>query len=88
MANGVFLAWYPVKDRAIGDTLATAAVAGGFPKALQAEFLAYPRDDFSLAGGGVLVCNAPWRLDEKLAALGGSSWAVWATAPRPGAWTG
>ncbi len=54
----------------IGDALATAAVAGGLPKALQAEFLAYPVDNLSLAGGGILVCNAPWRLDEKLAALG------------------
>jgi 23S rRNA (adenine2030-N6)-methyltransferase len=67
--NGIFLVWYPVKDRAIGDALAAAAVAGGLPKALQAEFLTYPRDDLSLAGGGVLVCNTPWRLDEKLAAL-------------------
>ena len=89
--NGVFLAWYPIKDRQIGDALATAAVAGGFPKALQAEFLAYPLDDISLAGGGILVCNAPWRLDEKLSALGAelarvlgdgaASWAVdWLTA--------
>ena len=67
--HGIFLAWYPVKDRRIADALADAAVSAGFPKALRAELLAYPRDDLTLAGGGVLVCNAPWRLDEKLAVL-------------------
>jgi 23S rRNA (adenine2030-N6)-methyltransferase len=90
--NGVFLAWYPVKDRRIADTLSAAATASSFPKALRAEFLAYPRDDLSLAGGGLLVCNTPWRLDEKLTALceelsgvlgdGQATWTVdWLTAP-------
>jgi 23S rRNA (adenine2030-N6)-methyltransferase len=67
--TGIFLAWYPVKDRRIADTLADAAATAGFPKALRAEFLIRPMDGLSLAGGGILVANAPWRLDEKLAAL-------------------
>ena len=67
--TGIFFAWYPIKDRQIADALAQAAVAAPFPKTLRAEFLAYPRDDQSLAGGGVIVCNAPWRLDEKLTDL-------------------
>jgi len=90
--NGIFLAWYPIKDRRIADTLAQAAVAGAFPKALRAEFLAYPRDDAALAGGGIIVCNTPWRLDDKLKALcgelagllgdGAATWRVdWLTAP-------
>jgi len=89
--TGVFLAWYPIKDRQIADTLAQAAVEAGFPKALRAEFLIRPMDGMSLAGGGVLVCNAPWRLDERLRALtedlaprlgdGGASGSVaWLTA--------
>jgi 23S rRNA (adenine2030-N6)-methyltransferase len=90
--NGVFLAWYPIKDGQIGAHLSKAATEGGFPKALRAEFLAYPQDDASLAGGGVIVCNTPWRLDEALSALcrelagllgdGGGRWSVdWLTAP-------
>jgi 23S rRNA (adenine2030-N6)-methyltransferase len=67
--SGVFMAWYPVKDGAIGASLARAAAEGGWPKTLQAEFLAYPQDNLTLAGGGLIVCNAPWKLDEKLEAL-------------------
>jgi len=67
--TGIFVAWYPIKDRQIADTLSHAATSAGFPKTLRAEFLPYPMDGLSLAGGGIIVCNAPWRLDEKLAAL-------------------
>ena len=67
--TGVFVAWYPVKDRRIGDALAAAARRTSFPKALIAEFLAYPQDGVRMAGGGLLICNAPWRLDEKLKAV-------------------
>jgi 23S rRNA (adenine2030-N6)-methyltransferase len=89
---GVFAAWYPIKDQAIGDALAAAARAGGFPKTLRAEFCAYPMDGEPMAGGGLLIANAPWKLDEKLEALcvelhpilgeGHGSWRVeWATHP-------
>jgi len=68
--TGVFLAWYPIKDRVIADTLAEAAISTPFPKTLRAEFQIRPRDDQTLAGGGIIVCNAPWKLDESLIALG------------------
>ena len=68
--TGVFLAWYPIKDRVIAETLAEAAISTPFPKTLRAEFQIRPRDDQTLAGGGIIVCNAPWKLDEQLAALG------------------
>lgn len=68
-SNGVFMVWYPVKDPRIGDILAKAARLGGFPKALRAEFLAYRPGQGSLPGSGLLVCNAPWKLDEQLEAL-------------------
>ena len=68
--TGVFLAWYPIKDRAIAEALAAAAVAAPFPKTLRAEFQIRPRDDQTLAGGGIIVCNAPWKLDGALAKLG------------------
>jgi len=68
--TGIFLAWYPIKDRVIADTLADAAITTPFPKTLRAEFQIRPRDDQTLTGGGIIVCNAPWKLDESLAALG------------------
>jgi len=84
--TGIFAAWYPIKDGRIGDILAGAAAVGRFPKALRAEFCAYPHDGLTMAGGGLLIANAPWKLDEKLEALcrelapmlgnGGSSWTV------------
>ena len=67
--TGVVAAWYPVKDDDIGRNLVSAARRGCFPKALQAEFLAYRADEALLRGGGLLICNAPWRLDRQLAAL-------------------
>ncbi|HLY78223.1 MAG TPA: 23S rRNA (adenine(2030)-N(6))-methyltransferase RlmJ [Caulobacteraceae bacterium] len=89
--NGTFMAWYPIVDGLAGAALARAAVAGGFPKALRAEFAPYPRDGVSLAGGGLLIANAPWRLDERLTALcqelagrlgDGGGWSVdWLTQP-------
>jgi 23S rRNA (adenine2030-N6)-methyltransferase len=89
--NGTFMAWYPIKDGLIGAALARAATARPFPKTLRAEFSPYPRDGVGLAGGGLLIVNAPWRLDERLTALceelaevlgEGGSWRVdWLTQP-------
>ena len=90
--NGIFMAWYPIKDERIGAVLERAARTTPFPKTLRAEFLPYAPDEASLPGGGLIVCNAPFRLDEKLAALceelsgllgnGHATWAVdWLTAP-------
>ena len=90
--TGIFCAWHPIKDHGVGDALAAAARASGFPKALRAEFLAYPMDGVGMAGGGLLIANAPWKLDDKLEALckelhpilgeGHGSWRVeWVTPP-------
>jgi 23S rRNA (adenine2030-N6)-methyltransferase len=67
--TGIFMAWHPIKDSAIGDRLAGAATVETFPKTLRAELTPYPRDGVAMAGSGLLICNAPWKLDEKLAAL-------------------
>jgi 23S rRNA (adenine2030-N6)-methyltransferase len=67
--NGTYLAWYPIKDGLVGAALSRAAVAGGFPKTLRAEFSPYQRDGVSLSGGGLLIVNAPWRLDQRITAL-------------------
>ena len=68
-STGVFAAWYPIKDQRIGGVLAKAAAEGGFPGVLRAEFRPFPMDGVSLSGGGLLICNAPWKLDEGLRAL-------------------
>jgi 23S rRNA (adenine2030-N6)-methyltransferase len=89
--NGTFLAWYPIKDGLVGAALARAAKAGAFPKTLLAEFSPYERDNVALSGGGLLIVNAPWKLDERLSALAaelgerlgdgrGSSRIEWVTA--------
>lgn len=67
--NGIFMAWYPAKDSEIGDVLARSATAGGFPKALRAEFFPYAPGEATLPGSGLLILNTPWKLDEKIAAL-------------------
>lgn len=67
--TGVFMAWFPIKDRAIRDTLARAAVATPWPKALCAEFFPYAPGESSLPGSGLIVCNTPWTLDTRLKAL-------------------
>ena len=67
--TGIIVAWYPIKDGSVGDALAEAAAATAWPKTLRAEFSPYPRNGVSLSGGGILVVNAPWKLDERLEAL-------------------
>jgi len=67
--TGVFMAWYPIKDRKISAALSAAAVGGPFPKTLRAEFSPFLWEENGLPGSGLLICNAPWKLDEKLAAL-------------------
>ena len=90
--TGTFMAWYPIKDRTIADALTKAATTTPFPKALRAEFLPYAQDGRIMAGGGLLICNAPWRLDARLTALceelapllgdGAGQWSVdWLTEP-------
>ena len=81
---GIFVAWYPIKDGKIGAAL--SAAAADFPKALRVEFSPFRWEENSLPGSGLLICNAPWKLDEKLAALceelsgrlgnGGGRWTV------------
>ena len=38
--------------------------------AQRAELSPFLWEENSLPGSGLLICNAPWKLDEKLAALG------------------
>ena len=67
--TGIFMAWHPSKDPAVARALRAAAEAGGWPKALHAELTPYGADEASLPGGGLLIVNAPWKLDEALESL-------------------
>jgi 23S rRNA (adenine2030-N6)-methyltransferase len=73
-ATGIFLLWYPIKDRSGPDRLAAALRRGApariAPKIVRAE-LAWAPDEASsrLTGAGLIVVNPPWRLAEELARL-------------------
>jgi 23S rRNA (adenine2030-N6)-methyltransferase len=68
-SNGIFMAWHPIKDAAIGRTLSRAAVSAAWPKTLKAEFLPFAEGESSLPGSGLILANTPWKLDEGLEAL-------------------
>jgi 23S rRNA (adenine2030-N6)-methyltransferase len=73
-ATGIFVAWYPIKDRGGPDRLATALRRGTGgsipPKILRIELeLAAPAGSGRLAGAGLIVVNPPWRLPAELARM-------------------
>lgn len=68
--TGIFMLWYPVKANDDGGTCLEAAKALGVPGTLMAELRI--REVFKqggLAGSGVIIVNAPWKLDEELALI-------------------
>jgi 23S rRNA (adenine2030-N6)-methyltransferase len=69
-ANGTFMLWYPIKDRAEPDALARRLRRSGVPKILRTEInVAAGRDDNRLTGCGLIVVNPPWTLESDLATL-------------------
>jgi 23S rRNA (adenine2030-N6)-methyltransferase len=69
-ATGIFMLWYPIKAKGADDSCIEAARALGVPGTLAAELRI--REAFKeggLAGSGLIVVNAPWKLDEELALL-------------------
>ncbi|MCB1489513.1 MAG: 23S rRNA (adenine(2030)-N(6))-methyltransferase RlmJ, partial [Bauldia sp.] len=66
--TGIFAAWYPLKDRNGIKTL-KARYRPDNPPTLVCEFLRAPVDGETLAGSGILICNPPWGLEEKLDTL-------------------
>ena len=69
-ANGIYLAWYPIKERAGPDALARRLRRSGIAKILRAELsLAAPRADNRLGACGLIVVNPPWTLADELATL-------------------
>jgi 23S rRNA (adenine2030-N6)-methyltransferase len=69
-SSGVYMIWYPVKDRPAIWKFHEALAATGIPKILCAEFV-YDEDARadSLCGSGMIIINPPWKLDEELKEL-------------------
>jgi len=68
--TGIYMIWYPVKDRPAIWKFHEALVKTGILKILCAEFIydAEVRAD-RLSGSGLILVNAPWKLDEALKEL-------------------
>ena len=68
--GGIYLLWYPIKDRVGPDALAKRLKAQGIAKILRAEMTlaAVPASD-RLMGTGLIIVNPPWTLENQLATL-------------------
>ncbi len=61
--TGIYLLWYPVKDRGGPDRFVRRLAQAGMEKRLRVEFaVAAPRPDGALSACGMAVVNPPWKL--------------------------
>jgi 23S rRNA (adenine2030-N6)-methyltransferase len=69
-ANGIYVVWYPIKDRPPVAAFHAELAALPVSEILVAELLVHP-DDYParLNGCGLAILNPPWKLDETLAEL-------------------
>jgi 23S rRNA (adenine2030-N6)-methyltransferase len=68
--TGIYLIWYPIKERQAPDALARRLRKLGVPKVLRCEIaLGPPRGDIGLVGSGLVVVNPPYMLEEELRVL-------------------
>ncbi|MBM3565428.1 MAG: 23S rRNA (adenine(2030)-N(6))-methyltransferase RlmJ [Alphaproteobacteria bacterium] len=69
-ATGVFVLWYPIKDRRPVDGFHKNLAATGMRRILAAELLLRPPSDpETLNGCGLVIVNPPWKLESDLACL-------------------
>jgi len=68
--TGIYMIWYPIKDRPAIWNFHEALAASGLTKILCAEFI-YETEGRAdkLVGSGLILVNAPWKLDQELATL-------------------
>jgi 23S rRNA (adenine2030-N6)-methyltransferase len=65
--TGIYLLWYPIKDRGGPDALARRLKRAGFAKILRAELTVWPTGDPNrLNGTGLAIVNPPWMLEAEL----------------------
>jgi len=67
--TGIFMAWYPIKNQSTTRILRKRYRSDN-PSTLSCEFLREPINELKLAGSGLVICNPPWQLEHKWAALG------------------
>ena len=67
-ATGIYLLWYPIKDRHSPDVLARGLRTSGIANILRAEIdVAVPRD--RLHACGLVLVNPPWKLESEIKLL-------------------
>jgi 23S rRNA (adenine2030-N6)-methyltransferase len=68
--TGIYMLWYPIKDRAAPDELARRLRKLALPNVLRCELsLGPPRGDAGLVGSGLIVVNPPFTLESDLRAM-------------------
>jgi 23S rRNA (adenine2030-N6)-methyltransferase len=66
--TGIFMVWYPIKDRSAIRALRKRYRPNN-PPTLCCEFLREAINGQTLAGSGLVICNPPWRFENKLTTL-------------------
>jgi 23S rRNA (adenine2030-N6)-methyltransferase len=68
--TGIYMLWYPIKNRDARDSLTRRLKKAGLPNLLRCEInIGPPRDDVGLTGSGLILANPPFRLDAELKIL-------------------
>jgi 23S rRNA (adenine2030-N6)-methyltransferase len=68
--TGIYLLWYPIKDREAPDALARQLRKLSVPNILRSELtIGPPRADGGLIGSGLVVVNPPFTLERDLCSL-------------------
>jgi 23S rRNA (adenine2030-N6)-methyltransferase len=68
--EGIYVVWYPIKDRRGGERLVAALRSAGVTDALRLELaVARPAADGPLAASGLVVVNPPYVLEAEAACL-------------------
>ena len=68
--TGIYMLWYPIKERAAPDALARRLRKLALPAVLRCEItMGPPRADAGLVGSGLIVINPPFKLDADLKVL-------------------
>src|SRR6185312_8786089 len=65
--TGVYAVWYPIKLRSQVQPFLRRLQHSGVKRVLRAELLVHPDDSpLRLNGSGMVILNAPWKLDDAL----------------------
>lgn len=68
--TGIYMLWYPIKERPAIWRFHEQLIAAGIPKILAAEFIYRDESDAArLNGSGLILINPPWQLDAALKQL-------------------